>query len=685
METTMPKTLAPFPVRAAVAAAVLAALAAPPAVAASYVWSAGAFVPGTTAPSPLPAGDLLTIQGSSSKSFNAVAFANEGSVNQLASVSLLNGAAVANNGLWDVQGNVGLFHSSGDVSTFTNSGLLRKSAGSGVASIGNSAGFRFVNSGTLEAAVGTLQYGGASTFQSGTVFAGAGVNQVSGSSTFQGSITSSNLVLSAASSTLQAGEQAVLSGQATWLGSGLVGQWTVGSGATLVAGSTSATGNKVVTGAGSVLANAGTLRLDSATGIGLAAGAALINDGRFEIAVNQGISGGGSFTNNGLLVKSGGTGTSTIGNNAGVAVVNNGTVEVQSGTVQFAGASTFNAGSAFTGAGTAAVIAASTFNGGFSASNLVLSAGISTLQTGNGATLDGQMTWLGSTLAGTWTVGAGSTLIAGSTSATGNKAIGGIGTRLTNAGLVVHDSATGIGLVNGAEIVNQGTWEIRVNQGISHSGGADVRFVNHGLLLKSGGTGASTIGGAAAGFTLVNDGVIDTRSGTLRLTDGFVNAGRLTGDATLQVSGGLANHGTLAPGSAGVGQLALTGGLLTQAADAIFEVDLTSLAAHDLLTVAGTALLDGTLALVCRGCSFAVGDSFTILDASSSLGGSFAALTMTGFASGAFEVVYDLASDSVRLRVTETVAAAVPEPGTYALFGAGLALVGLRIGRRRVL
>ena len=161
------------------------------------------------------------------------------------------------------------------------------------------------------------------------------------------------------------------------------------------------------------------------------------------------------------------------------------------------------------------------------------------------------------------------------------------------------------------------------------------------------------------------------------------NAGTLKGSGTLQTSGVLTNSGTLAPGSFGAGTLALTGGALAQTGSAVFAVDLTSLSAFDLLTVAGAAALNGTLALNCLGaCSFAVGDTFTILNASSALTGSFASVSLTGFATGAFDVVYDIANSDVRLRVTQAVTA-VPEPSTYAMLLAGVAVLGGLAWRRR--
>ncbi len=193
-------------------------------------------------------------------------------------------------------------------------------------------------------------------------------------------------------------------------------------------------------------------------------------------------------------------------------------------------------------------------------------------------------------------------------------------------------------------------------------------------MVKTGGTGTSILGGAT-GLTVVNNGTIDIRIGTLRLADTFSNAGTLKGNATLQVVGTLTNNGTLAPGSFGAGTLNLQGSLVQTAASKL-AIDLTTLSAFDLLNISGSATLGGTLALNCLGaCSFAAGDSFTILDAAGSLTGSFASITLSGFGSGAFSVLYDAPTASVRLLVTSAVTP-VPEPQTWALLLGGLGVVG---------
>ena len=166
------------------------------------------------------------------------------------------------------------------------------------------------------------------------------------------------------------------------------------------------------------------------------------------------------------------------------------------------------------------------------------------------------------------------------------------------------------------------------------------------------------------------------------MPSGFSNRGLLAGGRFNFSGSGLVNAGTLAPGAdsgAAIGTLTLSNSTsFAQTAAGTLAIDITSLSMHDMLVAAGSgfgdAALAGTLALNCLGaCSLAVGDVITVLQANRTLSGSFDNLVLNGFASGAFEVVYEVnaGADFVRLRVTEAVTA-VPEPGGWALMLAGL-------------
>jgi len=659
------------------AAAVLALLASPVG-AATFSWTSGNFIPGTTAPSPLTGSDILEISTGSAKSFASVAFVNSAAVRMLASsgaVGFASNASVQNNGLWDFMGDSGLSYIGGAPTSFNNAGTLRKSGGTGVSTLG-AGNFGYTQSGTIEALTGTVRLsGGPMSINAGSVFTGAGTVEVAASATFNGSFDSSNLVFTSGT---QTGNGAVLNGTVTMNAGTLAGTWQVASGQNLVL----ATGSsKSVSGAGTVLTNEGTVTQASVSSLSLATSASIVNNGVWDLQTDSGLSYVGgpptSFNNAGTLRKSGGTGISTLG--AGnFGYTQSGTIDAQTGTVRLSGGPmSINAGSVFTGAGTVEVAAGTTFNGSFDSSNLVFTSGI---QTGNSAVLNGSVTMNAGTLAGTWQVASGQNLVL----ATGGfKVVSGPGTVLTNEGTVVQSGDSGnISLASGAAVANNGVWNIQNDSDVVYVGGAATSFVNAGTLVKSAGGGTSTFSSSGLVFSNTATGTVDVQQGTLALPASFTNAGTLKGDGTFSSGGtGLLNNGAVAPGSFGVGTLALIGAY-TQSATGSFAVDLTNLSSSDLFNITGAATLDGTLALNCLGaCSFAIGDSFTILDASTSLMGSFASVTLSGFATGAFSLVYDLPNASVSLLVTDTVTA-VPEPGTAVLILAGLAIVG-QIARRR--
>jgi len=431
---------------------------------------------------------------------------------------------------------------------------------------------------------------------------------------------------------------------------------------------------KFFNGPGSNFTNAGTVNW-RADNLYLMGGVAVLNNGLWNASSDDTLfyNGGAapSFINNGTFRKSAGTGSTTIG--SGVGFVNNGTLDAQTGRIDFVGGSVFNAGSVFTGAGSNVAAGSNSFNGAFSSANLVLQSGV---HAGNAAVVGGNVAYTGGTLSGNWRVPAGQTVTAGDGVF---KMIDGGSTVLTNQGTVAWNSSDILYLLNGATLANQGTLRFSGNGGVLYNGGSGPSFINTGLIAKTGGSGTTTIGDTL-GFD--NLGTVDVQTGTIALPSNFTNRGTLKGDGSFSVAGTLNNIGSVKPGAT-VGTLGL-GGSYAQGAAGIFEVDLTSAASHDLFSISGSAALGGQLTINCwGGCSLDVGEVVTILDAGGTLSGTFANVVLGGFATGAFDVIYDTVNDRVQLLVTEGVTAAVPEPGGLALFGAGLALLG-GLSRRRL-
>jgi len=426
-----------------------------------------------------------------------------------------------------------------------------------------------------------------------------------------------------------------------------------------------------------VVTNQGTVNWNTTDFLYLQSGGSFSNQGLFVANSNTSLSYNGGAattfdnTNSGTLRAATGV-TLTVGSSAGL-VNNGGVLDAQAGgSIVYVGGSTFKAGSQFTGAGSNVAAGGNSFVGSFQSANLVLASGT---HSGTAAVVNGNARFTGGTLDGTWTVAAGQTLTANSG---GFKYITGGAAVLTNQGTVAWNTSDLLYFQSGGTFNNAGTLNFSADGGLLYNGGAAPSVSNTGLIVKTAGAGTSTIGNT---LNFDNQGTVDVQVGTIALPGNFGNNGTLTGNGTFSVSGTLTNAGAVAPG-ASTGTLSLSGSY-AQAAAGTFAVDLESLASHDLFNISGTAALDGALALSCyAACSYAVGDVITILDSVGNLSGSFASVSLSGFATGAFSVVYDTAADRVQLLVTEAVTA-VPEPETYTLMLAGLAAVGFLARRRR--
>ncbi len=471
---------------------------------------------------------------------------------------------------FDFQGDGYLNHYYGG--TFTNEGTLKKSSGAGTSNVG----FTLNDTGTAEVDTGTLYPGGGGT-TTGVHFVvakdaiydltGNATNTFSGTQTGSGAgavlLRSGTLITPANGSTTFN----LPSGLFQWSGGNLYGSVTNAGSLTI-----DGTGNEFLVG---TLTNAGTAALVGSGGqlygysstatIDNQAGATfdLQGDGYLRYYY------GGTFSNEGTLKKSSGTGTSTIS----FALDNTATAEVDTGTLDPTGSGTStNAqfivapGAAYdlTGNTTYTYAGTETGSGG---GTVILRSG--TLTTGDaGATFNlpaGMFQWSGGYLAGSVT-NAGSLTIDG----TNNDYLQGT---LTNAGTIALVGSGGqlYGYSSTATIDNQAgaTFDLQ-GDGYLHSyyGGT---FTNEGTLKKSSGTGTSNVG-----FTFNNTATAEVDTGTLAPTGGGTSTGVkfvVASGAAYDLTGGntYTYAGTETGSGAGTDYLS-SGHLATDAAGATFDL-----------------------------------------------------------------------------------------------------------------
>jgi len=484
--------------RSLLASALLMALA-PPAAAIDFVFSSGFYSPGVTAPQPLLLGDTLQINAGSNKFFSGVSFSNlSGAVswNTTDSLFLQSGASISNAGLWDARSDNALVNNGGATSSFNNSGIFRKSVGVGSTSVGSIA---FVNSGTIDAQSGFIDFGGGNvTFNAGSQFTGAGLTRITSNASFNGAFTAANLRLQGGTFT---GGAAQIGGTVAFSGGALTGGWTVAGGQTLLG---AAGGNKFLSGA--ALANQGSLLWQTTDSLFLQSGSGLDNQNLFEFQASASLVNNGgatsTFTNSGTLRALAGQ----TGNLGTIAFVSNGGTMDAQGTLNFAGNNaTFNAGSQFTGAGVNRITGNASFNGAISASNLRLEGGTFT---GGGAVISGAVAFLGGAITGGWELGAGQTLLGQDGN---NKFLS--GAALVNKGQWLWQSGNSLFLQSGTVLDNQGSFVMSTGMALVNNGGATSSFINSGTLSV-----ASGQAGSVGTIAFVNNGGTLDVAGSLAFT-----------------------------------------------------------------------------------------------------------------------------------------------------------------------
>ena len=191
-------------------------------------------------------------------------------------------------------------------------------------------------------------------------------------------------------------------------------------------------------------------------------------------------------------------------------------------------------------------------------------------------------------------------------SATFNAPVSSFGSSLTVAGGSVTFNQP-VTLNGGGFAVQQGT--ASVNLGLAAGG---VAIAAAGTLANA---GASTITSSVVNAgTLANNGII---------TGSVLNAGLLSGNGT--IGGNLLNGGIAAPGNS-IGTMSVSGNF-AQAAGGTYATEVVGSGQSDRINVGGTATLGGQVFVsALPGMAFAPSTTYTILNATGGLSGTFAAV-----------------------------------------------------------
>lgn len=272
--------------------------------------------------------------------------------------------------------------------------------------------------------------------------------------------------------------------------------------------------------------------------------------------------------------------------------------------------------------------------------------------------------------------------------------------------------------------VTNGSFYNEAGSTLTLSGGNDLlgafSFANGGTVkLESGGeeivaptitnTGTISIGSgdyvAVKTFDLGSLGTVNATSysqsagattvdGTLYSPAVDISGGKISGDGLIaslpDAVGGTPNPtvmsvtgGTVAPGDAGAPGTLTVDGSYTQGGNASLAIAIDGFGNFSMLDVLGSASLDGSVAFD-FGFTPTAGESFTFLTTTpGELSGMFSSDSFSGFSCQYCTLAYNDSAGTVSLDVGLGPPATAAEPGSMALFAAGLLVMGLGIARTR--
>ena len=422
-----------------------------------------------------------------------------------------------------------------------------------------------------------------------------------------------------------------------------------GSGALTKTGAGTVRLNGANTYSGTTTLSVGSLEVGHASALGSTAGGTAVVNGAglgivgVTIAENLTITGLGSL---GALVSSGTSGVSgsvTLAGNAGIGVINGGTLTI-SGAIDD-GASTFNLtkvnASGVTN-GTLVLSGANSYDGAttISAGTLVAAHNTALGTTGAGTTVAN-----GAALAfqGDVTVAEAITSLTG-TGVSGTGSLRNVSGTNTLSGAVTLTGATGIGADAGTLIISSGITDGASTYNVSKVGAGAVTLTGANIF-----DGTTTV---SAGTLLVTGALANSTAVTVASGATLGGTGSIAGAVTIQ------SGGVLAPGVAGTnngaGTLTLANGL-TIASGGTLSVDIAGSAAgtgYDQVSVTGTVTVTGATVTVTHSYVPGTGDTYRLIsnDGTDAITGTFASLaeggTLTAGGNGTVLTAYYAASDA---------------------------------------
>ncbi|WP_321786382.1 autotransporter domain-containing protein [Paraburkholderia sp. J94] len=545
----------------------------------------------------------------------------------------------------------------GDMDGGTGTSTLTMSPGSGNAFSYSGAISNFsavtVGAGTVSLS-GTNTYTGATTIASGATLALTGSGSLAqsavtanGTLDISGTASGSSIASLSGSGTVNLGGQTLTLTNASGVFSGSIsgtGGLTIASGTQTLTGVSTYTGTTLIqTGATLILSDSGDIIL-----------ANVVNNGTLEVEGTLGnLSGTGTVSvGSGGVTLSGGSFGGTVAGSGAVTVTGS---ETLSGASTYTGATSITNGStlALTGSGSIAASSGVANAGTLDISGTTSGASITTLS-GNGAVALGAKTLTLSNAADTY-----SGIIGG----TGGVSVNGGTETLTAAN--TYSGGTVIG--TGATLALSGAGSIAASSGVTANGTLDISSTTSGATLQNisgsgtvslgartltlanaNGTYAGTFTGSGAivkqgSGSLILNGNSSAFTGTTEVSAGLLEVGDidnatavLGGDASVDASGTLRGHGTVAgnvtndgtvePGGS-IGTLTI-GGNYTQASSATLAIEVSPTAASQ-LAVNGKATLNGVLAITYDPGTYTA-RTYTLVSATGGVSGTFSSVTSTG-------------------------------------------------------